>query len=765
MAELATIERPIGALAVHQQRLEKRTVSWPLGFRPVSDHAAQVLSSQPARSAAMWFRELHEGFRSAQFLQVTQAPTDAGRLVHAEAAELCAWHTAPNRVAPGPDRSLPPRPLGVWVCVDPLLAPTATGARVLDACAHWAHMQDKYAKGDSLLAHLVRISVVTGTCARTFLERAVAEGALKDVLDASPKFVAVGVRWINAQGIIQTRVLSEAGPPATGDLMLRAIQRLALRLCAEYSIPYPASLALPLLSQVPRGQYQQRAALTDAAFAARLESPDSVTLTPAAATPGAATLTQCGVAVRLSQKRLGDDGLTHESAFHGALLAFDSAKEQAAVHCGGDAPLDVPIGADEESMGLHVCAVQAKKESLEQAVSLYGLRGKPGMPINPPGSWVYNQSAALRPVDGALLATWDVRPVAPKSLEPGEAALAEAYRMHFARAGELYLRLGDQSAPELASASSSRSASGLELTALIEPPPPAPETDPVTAHRNRQLCALMQLNPFSQRTTLGEAYAHLFESDAPPEVLRTMTHAMGQLPLGVSASLLDMHKFIQRSVTASHHVQQRALDDAESSKRIAAACLAALRHDCADQPLLKRPRANGNGLAMPVDRLRRAMDLLGLKKGLEVVLKPGMNAERRNKAAQVVASALGVAPLGARLDATSAACTALEGVSMHRDEGELGDWLLEVEKAVATAVGLLACGNGVRNRPTFLITRDGADADAAVRSYRCALKPLLEPLASPFAVLEAAAPCVLLLQFSRDDAQLLLAATVRKKTA
>ena len=92
-------------------------------------------------------------------------------------------------------------------------------------------------------------------------------------------------------------------------------------------------------------------------------------------------------------------------------------------------------------------------------------------------------------------------------------------------------------------------------------------------------------------------------------------------------------------------------------------------------------------------------------------------------------------------------------------------WLPDVEQAVASVVGLLACGNALRNCPTYLITREGADTNAAVRAQRCALKPLLSPLASPFAVLEAEAPRVLLLQLSREHGTALLTATSRKRTA
>ena len=169
--------------------------------------APQVVSTQPARGAAMWFLELYEGYRSAQFLQVSHAPTDAARMLHAETAELRAWRAASDNSAPGPDGSLPPRPLGIWVAVNSCLAPSPAGERLLDAMAHWAHTQCASRMGPVLLAQLLRISVVTGTCARLFFERAATEGA-GAVMDGPP-FVQVGVRWVNPQGQMQTHAQTQ----------------------------------------------------------------------------------------------------------------------------------------------------------------------------------------------------------------------------------------------------------------------------------------------------------------------------------------------------------------------------------------------------------------------------------------------------------------------------------------------------------------------------------------------------------------------------
>ena len=62
-----------------------------------------------------------------------------------------------------------------------------------------------------------------------------------------------------------------------------------------------------------------------------------------------------------------------------------------------------------------------------------------------------------------------------------------------------------------------------------------------------------------------------------------------------------MHALIHRRLAESNHVHKRTLDEAETNRRIAAACLAALSAGCEDEPPTKRPR-HAVPLVSPLDR-------------------------------------------------------------------------------------------------------------------------------------------------------------------
>ena len=113
LPQLPRMESNSGAVATLSQRLERRPVAAPRGFaQPREREAKGTSSSVPATRSALWFKELHAGYRSAQFVHYSTDVVDVGPLLAAEALEL---KTAATRQgpwdAPGADHTLPPRQL------------------------------------------------------------------------------------------------------------------------------------------------------------------------------------------------------------------------------------------------------------------------------------------------------------------------------------------------------------------------------------------------------------------------------------------------------------------------------------------------------------------------------------------------------------------------------------------------------------------------------------------------------------------------------
>ena len=611
-----------GAVAAGTQRTTRQPIAYPRGF--ANGHAQVHTSMAPSERSALWFRELHAGFRSANFLHYSTQVGDGNQILVAETLELQRAAVGAPRV----DDCQPYRSLAVWVVVEARAAvrPNGPGQRVLDAVAHLA-------TGSVPLTQCVRVGIATGAMAVTILNNAAKEGA--NCTNFEQVAWSLAVRWADANGATHSVMAPLGDLPCTTDAALERVQRALCVLLARYERPVPPPL-VARFGPVPPDAFASQSTRIDGRFADQLEALPVCVRSRAVEAAGAAPLENTGIFVRVCERKRGDDGVAHASAFHGVLLSFGSSKATAAAFANAaDPALTCPVGHTEESMGLHLCAVQAEACALSTSVSLFSHVGRPGEAIHPPGSHVFRECAAIRPVDAELLMHWDLRPCDRSSTLPENVAYHAAFQEHFSRAAKLYLSLSDgapRAAPLPEPLRHQRSySSSNHLDALVC----APAVD--DAHTDRDDAALrlaLHIDLRSRRTTIGEAYAYLFDKGMPAALSSTMVHAMGRL--GVRASLDDMFRLASATLAQQESSATiNVMHEASRLKRLSDVCLQAL----ATEDARKRARPGLLPVSAP-ERVRRMLATLGIKKGSEAVLAPNMNDPSVTRAVAVVVEAL-----------------------------------------------------------------------------------------------------------------------------
>ena len=421
-----------------------------------------------------------------------------------------------------------------------------------------------------------------------------------------------------------------------------------------------------------------------------------------------------------------------DDSFHGMLLAFGSSKKRAiefAQNLEGGC-LRVPLGNTETALGLHVCAVQAEAAHLGRGVSLFGTEGRAGEPIHAPGSWLWRESAAIRPVDGALLTTFDLIPCPRESMVPGNPALVQAARDHWKRCAALFSNLDERNQIKQSGFPSCGSfcsnASDVETLGAAE------EVSEAAGDDSYAMAAL-HVNLPSRRTTLGAAYAYLADYNCPAPVKATMIAAIGEL--GIRASLSEMFELSAHSIKAASGVTAATLKENENLKRTVEMAVEVL----VNMPNKEFRRAASTSIPSN-ETVRRLLGTLGLKRGDVQQFKHGDSGIKMNKILLLL-----VAVLGRR------ACDTMLPDMAHETLVEAvkttDNWKQSVERAVAMAMGIVVCANALQDMRIFLIS--STVGENAVRIERVTCAPVLT--ASSFdELVQAQTPIVLLVQHTSD---------------
>ena len=614
MATYPSLERidcPDGAVAAGTQLRQQVNVETPRGFRDVASTPMRTACPRtmpwPHRDAAMWYKQLFHGYMSAHTVHaVGKQGGNLTPLVAAEDAELRAYAMSPTATS-GLDLSLKPRRIGVWVHVQEVAARGALGERILDALAHW----------NAAIGTLARATILAGSDADELLAMTKYQnGAMRRAACKEWTF-RVSVRWwCPCTRTPRTETASFSHTPANTNAAVADIQQAMVRLVGTHDVSFPADIMKVVQRAVPLNCYMHSIHDAAVAFMAMCTGTPSVTLDPIVKTVAGGPLSNTGVVVRMCNKSLGKQGITHSSAFHGVLLAFDARTTDAVAFAleaceSGEGYLRVPLGVQEESMGLHMCAVQAQKHPLGASISLFAATGVAGQPIHSPHSWVWIESAAVRPIEAALLHQFDARPCAKSSIVPHNQALTEAYKTHFRRASDLYLSLDsahNDTMPRIASTTST------DFETVCDNPLVAIEQDDEVVTNERFLLAAMRCDLQSQRTTIGEAFAYLSEVGPPSSVTKMMLHAAGRL--GVHASLNAMLELCVDAVQV-HNTPLPCVEENERLKRLASVALAALAEDAPP------PKRAALASVSSRDRIRRIITACDLDRGDSVTVAVG----------------------------------------------------------------------------------------------------------------------------------------------
>ena len=641
---LDRIDAPHGALAAAQQRKGRMSIEWPRGFHQRhNSYGLPKLAWMPVYDSAMWFKQMHHAYRAANFANFAILPIDLAAFVVAENAELgCA--AAHPHATHGPDGSLKPRMVAVWVGVSSTIGASCLGDRVLDAISHWSLYRPGGATARPI-ASTVRLTALAGADTADFLRRVANEHTRPPAAPPHDGSYGVTVRWVDQ---LSKRLRSETHVsnfmPVSSDAMLADIQQTVIRLVGLYDAPFPTTLMRQVLTRVPDGAYPRGVDMVCEAFHNVTSGTPSVTLDRAASSGQTGPLENTGVVVRLCEKDLKEKGLTHPRSFHGALLCFGAAKSTAVAFTReGTATangLRVPLGLQEESMGLHVCAVQAELSPLWDGVTLFGKMGRPGEEINPPGSSVWVESAAIRPVDSGLLGSFALYPCAKASLIPGNPALAEPFKRFFMRASTLYTSLDSKNRTTLRKTPTFSSSDELEACdAYLGPSCRRLDADEM--RNERFMLAAFRVDLHSSRTTIGDAYAYLFDVGAPPGLVSMLMHGAGVL--GVSASLsstIDLcRKHLKNNCTNSRNAEPNVAE-CDKLRRLVSVAIDALVDADFGSPAKGAKRAKSIPIASS-ERIRRLILSMGLKREANsVAIGRPVGLDVAQRAVQRIGSAL-----------------------------------------------------------------------------------------------------------------------------
>jgi len=757
LPSLTRLDKPYGARAAASQRMCTVATCYPTGLAVTVRGAHPTTRVPTSTASAMWFKELHAGFRSAQGVQFATTPIEDAPLLHAETCELLAASRHPGGAYV--DGSMAPRRVAAWLIVSATFRASPLDTLLVDAMAQWADSR----VDERRVACRLRMSVAAGSTADALLKLAT-DGGARNHDPAHPGW-RVAVRWCDANGVVQVDVADCHGAPSLVTAV-EVVQTAVLALCARHRLAIDGAAAAPVKPLACANAFLVKTALVDAEFARFVECKDSVTLSEAAAHANAAPLESTGVTVRVCERKLEEEGVTSDTAFHGVLLAFDGAREEAAAFANeADPVLSVPLGPAEAAMGLHLCAVHTKPMPLGDAVTLFGLRGRPGEPIHdrlperkhgvaeraPGRSWVWSEAAAIRPVDGALLSAFNLRPCDKGSLLPTTAELVEPYKEHAARGSKLYLSLRAPHRIAPAHALRRCDSSQNELDAMLDARPTAPPCDDLHAERESAfMVAALNVDLHSRRTTIGEAYHYLFEAGAPAPVRETMLHAMGQL--GVRASLSDMFELCSRTIRDHVHVAPELVKDNARLKRLASVCFDALAtQDFA--AAAKRP------VPTPIasnERVRRMLAALNLKRGQSATLPRGAPVSQTcRRVAHVVAQAM-------HRDAATSngpedlAGDAIEQLAASIVDATDDDWAAAVELGIARVAWMETKSHefdhahlhgGTPAAGFILSTTVGADTVRVERISNADTPDVFATATTFDALVGCAAPSVLLVQF------------------
>jgi hypothetical protein len=617
---LAQIERPDAAYAQHLQRCMQQPVCLPRGLNR-ADGSPTIKAWMPApRPSTMkaskatddiaTFHTLWNGYMSQRRVVCPVLPCVGRNLLSGEAEELEA-HGA--NLAPL-DNSLPPRGVALL-----LVLPPTSNAKVLWLLDGFAALADTApdanvwtaAPPTLTMCSKVRFCVHGGdlaALATTIREKESCDSkAWSAVATLAPCLVLRWSKTIDSEACVRSeriaitsKDLDDCGEG--GSRAAEVLRTMALRMASLYDVTMPAQFDAKLPPTEPLHFENQVAQASQELYDAMYQE-ERFEPTAVMKTNGVTRLASVrGPYVRVCQGALSQ--ATSQTALYGLLLCAGGDDHNQWTHHQVDARkwaycnyLGLPP-VEDHSPGmqrlLHTLTASTTRLELGSRVSLYGIGGKPGEPIQSPNSWIWTSRMAIVPVQQAQAQGFYVLPCDARSCDPGDKRLREANAAHMKRLHDYMLRCCP---PVGGSVQPRREASPARVRPLDNN---AQEQTADDALALEVFAPPGTLKISSARNYLDDALVGMNESAVPKPIVQMLREARMLLPQEQSApTVLDACRYIHTRLRDDRQIMEKRKRDADESQRLAIDAMlngaAAAAAAAGDRPANHR---RGMGLAL-----------------------------------------------------------------------------------------------------------------------------------------------------------------------
>jgi len=496
---------------------------------------------------------------------------EAEQMVVSETMELEAY----AKQAKPCDDSLPPRSLCISLAVPRYTISGNSALRLVDGMAAFSDMKTREG---APIATKIRFSIYGGMLASP-IEKVLRSSAFGNT---QVEGISVVVRWTELDDAGNPRVRTECetvrepvgSDPAQSALL---IQDTVVYLSTAYGAELPACVFTPAPTTTPR-QFETQFAKCSDEFCDMTNHRDEFALSDEMRKVGCSRLSVVpGLVLRLSAKALGLAGVTSSNAMHALLLCADEQQETAHDYAITNREGLPPLAEERSSkLLLHTVAVQVEQLNLGGMVSLFAHGGKPGEPIQSPGSWVWRYSSAIVPIE-KVMANFFVFSCSVESAMPKRCSMRKFMQSHLQRSMSMFNATFDQ-----ADISNMLKSYSVKRKSTDVPTEQACEED-------RLAMVAMGININSKRLCLGQAISHLMSHGSSKSSLVDML-IMTSTRVGLSASL----DFTFSSCIASIEKEQNGVAEhkveLERLKRVAdAALVMALSRKQCPMPMMSTP--------------------------------------------------------------------------------------------------------------------------------------------------------------------------------
>ena len=693
-ADLPQIEMPQPAVAETNQRKHMTTCQPPRGVVTRLLPSTPTTHPIPHELAANWFKQVHDGYVSANYVHFAKYATDPVKMLHAESLEL----TAAAKQNVELDQSLFPRRVGVWLLGCYGEHPSNFLDVLLDSMGRWATSKVQGSK----MATILRMNAAFDTDAKYMLDATRYEFCS---IQPHPSSLTSGdamilLRWNDGNSIRAAyRRLDPKDCKQPNEYIMRLVQDNVVIMSGLYNIPLPKEVMVPFPTDKHiQNEFYIQLCRTHQDFFDLLVGTPSITFSQETRDRNASRILQpTGCMVRVCNKALGSERTKDASCFHGAVVGLANKRKEimAFLEESDNEGIRPPVSKDERELGLHLCAVQAERFCLGSLITLFGTSGITGKPIHSPGSWIWVARPAVRPIQSDLLNVFSLHPCSRMSMLPGTPELVPAFERFWKHTTLIYKMIAEGESKLSTDDQYQRSRS------------PSPTQVYQIALKENDIAAirLMQLDMQSKRTTLGDAYAQLCMIPSAHVVAENIKQAMARVPNGVRASLSDMFEYNTELI--------RNTFDSENAKRKSADALVFLSEvalDVASYCNRSKSQRLNEPLCLSAERVRRILKACSVKGAdhMNIDFGTGANPDHEDLLESIIKKSVAyentttekMASVSPLMKRSFKKAFKYEDPTVSASKGK---WLATVENAVAAAASVAMVASGAINTMLFLV--------------------------------------------------------------